>query len=196
VLASASPRRRVLLAALGIHAEVCPADIDEAASGEGLAPGDAAVAIAVAKAQAVIYDGRPILAADTIVIAGETILGKPDDRGHARSILRLMSGTRVAIVSGLALRLDADTIATRRSRTVVQIDALNETEIAHYLGTGEADDKAGGLAIQGSASSFARIVEGSRSNTFGLPLAETADLLRLAGFEPARTAPAWNEPGP
>lgn len=195
MLASASPRRRVLLAVLGITAEACPADIDEAATGEGLPPGDAAVAIAVAKAQAITYDGRPILAADTIVVAGETILGKPDDRGQAALILRRVSGTRVDIVSGLALRLDVDTIATRRSRTVVQIDALSKAQIAHYLATGEADDKAGGLAIQGSASSFVHIIEGSRSNTFGLPLAETADLLRLAGFEPARTTPTWNEPG-
>lgn len=188
VLASSSPRRRVLLAILGVPADVRAANIDEAAVAADRAPAEGAEAVAVAKAQATPYDGRPILAADTIVVADNSVLGKPGDRSDAVAMLEQQSGTRIEIITAVALRFDESHIETRTAHTLVQVDELDAATIAAYVDTGEADDKAGALAMQGGAAAFTHIVEGSRSNTFGLPLAETAALLLRAGFEPAATA--------
>jgi septum formation protein len=192
VLASASPRRRLLLSAIGIAAEVRPADIDEDAVGEGLDPRRAAVAVAVAKAEALDHDGRPTLAADTMVSVGGSVLGKPSDRVDAQRMLHMMSGRTIEIVTGLALRVDPRTTLTSSAASTVAVHHLGADRVRAYLESGEADDKAGALAIQGGAAEFVTIVDGTRSNTVGLPLAETIALLARAGIEVDRNAtPIW-----
>ncbi len=182
VLASASPRRRVLLSMLDVDAEVIAADVDEATLADGLDPMHAVVELARAKAGAVGADDRPVLAADTVVVLDGQTLGKPADRDDARRLLRRQAGQHVQVISCVALRQVDGTIDDRIAISTLRVDPLDDETIDAYLATGEADDKAGGLAFQGSAASFVSLVDGSRSNVIGLPLAETVELLRNAGF--------------
>ena len=183
VLASSSPRRRVLLTMLNIEVEVVPADVDELALADGLEPMEAVAAVAKAKAASVDGDGRPVLAADTIVVHETRILGKPADRAAAEVMLRRQSGSVVQVISCVALKHASGRIDDRVAISTLKVDTLDDAMIAEYLGTGEADDKAGALAVQGAARAFVTIITGSRSNVFGLPLAETIELLRSAGIE-------------
>lgn len=182
VLASQSPRRRELLAQLGIPLEVRPAQADET-----VLPGEAPIAyvLRVAREKARAVAGDLVLAADTAVVLGAEVLGKPADRDDARRMLRALSGTVHEVLTAVCVRrvrpepaaeLDA-VVATR-----VRFAPLSPTEIEWYVGTGEPLDKAGAYAIQGSGGAFVLSVEGSVSNVVGLPLAETAELLRRCGF--------------
>lgn len=191
VLASSSPRRRVLLAMLRVGVDVVPADVDEAALSEGLEPMAAVAVVARAKAQAVEGDGRPVLAADTVVVLDGQILGKPTDRADAEDMLRSQSGRTVEVISNVVLKHIDGSLAARSATSVLAVAELDDSAIASYLATGEADDKAGALAVQGAAKAFVTIIAGSRSNVFGLPLAQTIELLREAGItveEPRPTA--------
>ncbi len=179
-LASASPRRRDLLAAIGVPVEVRPVDIDERPqAGEGA---EAYVArLAREKAQAgARLSTLPTLGSDTAVVCDGEILGKPAGPEHAAAMLRRLAGrshevlTAVA-VSGPAGLLDA-CVATR-----VAMRDISDREIAAYWATGEPADKAGGYAIQGLAAVFVERIEGSHSAVVGLPLYETAALLRRQG---------------
>jgi septum formation protein len=180
VLASQSPRRRELLAQLGVALEVRPAHADEAVL-PGEAPRDYVLRVARDKARAV--QGDVVLAADTAVVLGGEVLGKPADAGDARRMLRALSGTThdvltAVVVRRAAIRLELDALVATR----VRFAALSPGEVDWYVATGEPLDKAGAYAIQGAGGAFVLAVEGSVSNVVGLPLAETAALLARAGL--------------
>ena len=194
ILASASPRRRALLAQIGVLPDaVLPAEIDETPH-DGELPRAHALRLAEGKAAAVA--ARPeaadavILAADTVVSAGRRILGKPSDAGEAERFLRLLSGRRHRVTTGVALRRGLRAWS-RRVETVVQVKRLSREEIAAYLRSGEWRGKAGGYAIQGIGAAFIPAINGSYSNVVGLPLPETVGLLTAAGVPvPFDGAPA------
>jgi septum formation protein len=180
VLASQSPRRRELLGQLGLALEVRPAHTDESVA-RGESPRDYVLRVARDKARAV--PGDVVLAADTAVVLGDEVLGKPAGRDDARRMLRALSGSThevltAVVVRRTAIRLELDAVVT----TKVRFAALGPAEIDWYVGTGEPMDKAGAYAIQGAGGAFVLGVEGSVSNVVGLPLAETAALLRRAGL--------------
>ena len=180
-LASASPRRRELLARLGIEPDaVAPADIDETPLKDEL-PRAYAVRMAREKALAVRADGF-VLAGDTVVAAGRRILPKADDEPTARHCLELLSGRRHRVLSAIALRSPDGTLRERLSETVVRFKVLSGEEMAAYLAGGEWHGKAGGYAIQGSAEGLVQWIQGSHSGVMGLPLFETRALLKAARF--------------
>jgi len=182
VLASQSPRRRELLAQLGVALEVRPADADESVL-PGEPPHEYVLRVAREKARAVA--GPVVLAADTAVVLGREVLGKPRDAEDARRMLRALSATSHEVLTAVcvrrtqpALAVELDVVVTTR----VRFARLGDAEIDWYVSTGEPLDKAGAYAIQGAGGAFVLGVEGSVSNVVGLPLAETAELLARAGF--------------
>lgn len=191
VLASRSPRRRELLEQLGLALEVRPTDADETVL-PGEAPRDYVLRVAREKARA--SGGAVVLAADTAVVLGDEVLGKPADAGEARRMLERLSGTRHEVLTGVCVRKASAALAVELDAvvaTTVRFARLSPAEIAWYVGTGEPLDKAGAYAIQGAGGAFVLEVSGSVSNVVGLPLAETAALLRRAGFPLP-----WDEPAP
>ena len=182
VLASASPRRRELIARLGIEpVQVVGADIDET-PGKGELPRDYAVRMAREKAEAAADPEAFVLAGDTVVAAGRRILPKAEDEATARTCLELLSGRRHRVLSAIALRAPDGTIRERLSETQVRFKRLSREEIDAYLADGEWHGKAGGYAIQGSAEGLIAWIAGSHSGVVGLPLFETRALLKAAGF--------------
>jgi septum formation protein len=181
VLGSASPRRIELLGVLGIvPAAVRPAEIDETPRRDE-APRPYVRRMAEEKARAVpAAADEAVLAADTTVAVGTRILGKPASEEEAAAFLRLMSGRRHRVITAVALRL-GDRLWQREVETVVRMKRLDADEIAGYLASGEWRGKAGGYGIQGRAAAFVPWLQGSHSAVVGLPLAETAGLLRAAG---------------
>ena len=184
-LASASPRRAELLRAAGIDFEVQAADVDESLR-EGEGAEAYALRVARAKAAAVPRPGDcAVLAADTVVVVDQVVLGKPKDAGDARRMLEMLSGrvhevlTAVVLVSGGtspdAGPLDVQTGVERSSVTFADLHA---DEIDWYVASGEPMDKAGGYAVQGLASRFVTRIEGSYSNVVGLPVALVYSMLR------------------
>jgi septum formation protein len=190
-LASASPRRRELLAQIGVQCRVVPVDLDESpAPGE---PPDAYVRrLALDKARAALIllgkvDGPLILAADTVVVAGTQVLGKPRDVGDAAAMIRRLAGREHRVLSGVALIGPGPQERSAVSESRVRMRPIDEEEIAAYWATGEPIDKAGGYAIQGRAAVFVEALAGSYSGVMGLPLFETAALLAAAGLDPLQT---------
>ena len=182
VLASASPRRRELLARLGVEpARVVHADIDETPRKAEL-PRDYAVRMAREKALAAADSGAHVLAGDTVVAVGRRILPKAEDETTARACLELMSGRRHRVFSAVALLAPDGTVRERLSETQVRFKSLSDEEIRAYLADGEWHGKAGGYAIQGSAEGLIAWIGGSHSGVVGLPLFETRALLKSAGF--------------
>jgi septum formation protein len=182
VLASQSPRRRELLGQLGLALEIRPADTDERVL-PGAPARDYVLRVAREKARAV--PGDVVLAADTAVVLRGEVLGKPLDAEDARRMLRALSGTRHEVLTGVCVRRNASALGVELDAVVateVAFARLGDAEIDWYVGTGEPLDKAGAYAIQGSGGAFVEEVRGSVSNVVGLPLAETAALLRRAGF--------------
>ena len=175
-LASASPRRRDLLAMLGLEVTICPADIDEtmdpardpAAETERLSREKAAAAQAPADAV--------VIAADTIVVCDGQVLGKPHDRADAERMLRLLSGRAHEVLTGLTVR-HGPQVLSRTVRTTVHFRPIEERELAAYLATGESLDKAGAYGIQGRASIFCTGITGDYYNVMGLPLCELSRML-------------------
>lgn len=188
-LASASPRRRELLTQLGVPHIALSADIDESAR-DGEAPHDYVQRIAGAKARAVWQkDSRwPVLAADTTVVLDGLMYGKPRDREHALEMLMRLSGRTHEVLTAVALAT-AQGLALRLNVSAVKFRVLTAPECAAYWDTGEPCDKAGAYAIQGFAAAFIESVSGSYSGVMGLPLYETAELLRSAGV------PCWCKMG-
>lgn len=184
VLASASPRRLDLLAQIGILPDaVDPAGIDETPARNEL-PRDHAARLAEEKGQAVRarHADAVILAADTVVALGRRILPKAEDEETARHCLSVLSGRRHRVIGGLTV-IGADGHVWRRLvTTAVRFKRLEKAEIDGYIDSGEWDGKAGGYAIQGRAAALIPWIEGSWSNVVGLPLYETAQLLRSAGI--------------
>jgi septum formation protein len=187
VLASQSPRRRELLEGLGIALDVRPAHTDERVL-PGEAPREYVLRVAREKARAVA--GEFVLAADTTVVLGGEILGKPCDAADAGRMLRALSGSRHEVLTAVSVRRAAVRVELSAVvATEVRFATIPEHAIAWYVSTGEPLDKAGAYAIQGAAGVFVEGVTGSVSNVVGLPLAETADLLRRAGFPLPWVAP-------
>ena len=178
VLASQSPRRRELLALLGVPFRVQPAAVDETPRA-GESPDAYVARTAADKARAV--GGAAVLAADTAVVLDDTILGKPRNREDGAAMLRRLSGREHRVLTAVALRCDdrewAVTVAT-----VVTFDRLDAARIDAYLDTDEPWDKAGAYGIQGLAGAFVRSLAGSYSSVVGLPLVETRELLIAAGL--------------
>ncbi len=182
LLASASPRRRELLARLGIEpAGIAPADIDETPQASEL-PRDYARRMAREKALAAAPSAHHVLAGDTVVALGRRILPKAEDEATARRCLELLSGRRHRVHSAIALRAPDGTLRERLSETIVRFKVLSGQELQDYLNSGEWDGKAGGYAIQGHAEGLIAWIQGSHSGVVGLPLFETRALLKAAGF--------------
>ncbi|MDP4574698.1 Maf family nucleotide pyrophosphatase [Qipengyuania sp. G39] len=183
ILASASPRRRELIARLGVTPDaIAPADIDETPRKAEL-PRDYARRMAREKAEAAALDDGFVLAGDTVVAAGRRILPKAEDEATARRCLELLSGRRHRVLSAIALRDPDGTMRERLSETLVMFKRLSTQEIDAYLASGEWDGKAGGYAIQGMAEGLISRIQGSHSGVVGLPLYETRALLKAAGFD-------------
>jgi septum formation protein len=169
-----------MLAQLGLHLRIRPAETDESVRG-GEAPRDYVRRLAREKARAV--EGDFVLAADTAVVLRGRVLGKPADRAEAARMLRALSGTAHEVLTGVCLRRVAARIELEAVvSTAVTFAPLGEAEVAWYVATGEPLDKAGAYAVQGAGGAFVREVRGSVSNVVGLPLSETVDLLRRAGY--------------
>ena len=185
ILASASPRRLDLLARIGvIPDEIVPADIDESVP-RGELPRDHAVRLAREKAEAVAADNGDalILAADTVVAVGRRILPKVEDEATLRACMKLLSGRRHRVMTGVALIAPGKPLRTRLVETMIAMKPLSDEEIDFYAGHGEWRGKAGGYALQGYGEVYVRHIAGSYSNVVGLPLAETRVLLKSAGFD-------------
>ena len=182
ILASASPRRRELIARLGVTPDaIVAADIDETPAKAEL-PRVYAARMAREKALAVAADGAHVLAGDTVVALGRRVLPKAEDEATARQCLQLLSGRRHRVLSAIALAAPDGALRERLSETVVRFKALSRAEIDAYVASGEWRGKAGGYAIQGSAEGLIAWIAGSHSGVVGLPLFETRALLKAAGF--------------
>lgn len=185
VLASASPRRRRLLAGLGVAFEARATDSDETPA-PGESPRELVVRLALAKARAAARPGEIALGADTEVALDGRVLGKPADADDARRMLRRLSGRVHEVWSGVAVvRAERDGeparewTGARLSR--VTFRALGDAEIDAYVASGDPFDKAGAYAIQGGAAGFVAAVDGDVDNVVGLPLALVGELLAAAG---------------
>ena len=181
VLASASARRRDLLAAAGIGFIVDPANADERPR-PGEAPRDYALRVAKDKVRLTRprHPAAAVLAADTIVVVDGDILGKPASPDEARRMLARLSGRAHEVVTAVALAWPGGERAFLET-TEVRFHAIETSAIEHYVATGEPLDKAGAYAIQGGASAFVAAISGSHSNVVGLPVEATMALLREAG---------------
>jgi septum formation protein len=181
VLASASPRRLALLAQIGIAPDhVISPDIDETPLRNEL-PRDYARRLAHAKADAVPVSAEFVLAADTVVAAGRRILPKTENEAEARGCLQLLSGRRHRVTTAVVLRAPDGRHGERVVQSQVTFARLSPDQIDAYLASGEWRGKAGCYAIQGKAATFVSFLSGSYSNVVGLPLFETAQLLRGLG---------------
>ena len=198
-LASQSPRRRQLLEQLGVPLRtLLPDDAEAAEALEAVRPGEAPAAYvkrvtrlklddAVRRLRAQALPAAPLLCADTTVALGRAILGKPRDALDAADMLRRLSGRTHRVITALAVQAgDARHEAMSDSR--VRFASLSEADIAAYLASGEWQGKAGAYAIQGRAAAFIAHISGSYSGIMGLPLCETATILRLVGAHQAQEA--------
>jgi len=189
ILASASPRRAEILRYAGIEFEICSAGVDETPLGNEL-PGDYVRRLALAKALSIAQDhgdhtgGALVLGADTIVVVGGEILGKPASPDDARGMLRRLSGKIHEVHTGLALLWNfGSKQSVVEEITRVHFAALTDREIEEYIATSEPFDKAGAYAIQGVGGRYVTRIEGCYFNVMGLPLARLYSLLRESGWE-------------
>ena len=184
-LASASPRRKALLASIGVAVEVMPSDVDETPL-KGESAQTYVERLASAKAQAAVSrTALPVLGSDTAVVIDDQILGKPIDEHDAAVILKKLSGRRHNVLTAVAVAGPKGVLSCCVT-TVVKMRVISQQEIADYWQTGEPVDKAGGYAIQGLAAVFVEEIKGSHSAVVGLPLYETTRLLCQQGV------PIWS----
>jgi septum formation protein len=183
VLASSSPRRRDLLARLGVvPTRVAAPAIDETPR-KAEPPRDYALRLAIEKAQAVDRgEGEIVLAGDTCIALGRRILPPADTEAVQRDLLAKLSGRRHHALSAVCVIDTTGKIRTRLADTIVALKPLSPSEIDAYIDCGEGLGKAGGYAIQGRAEAFVRFLSGSHSGVIGLPLFETRALLKTAGI--------------
>ena len=184
LLASGSPRRRELLKQLAVTFKVAAADIDESVI-DGEAPEDYVVRLAREKAQTGFEQNgglMPALGSDTIVLLDGRILGKPETRAEAESMLQSLSGQTHHVYSAVALALKPDNVMDTLNITAVTFGKMPSQWIKQYCQSDEPMDKAGAYAVQGGTGQYIRRIEGSYSGVMGLPLFETAELLRRAGL--------------
>ncbi|HVT60267.1 MAG TPA: Maf family protein [Thermoanaerobaculia bacterium] len=192
VLASASPRRRELLASLGLAFRVRAPGVDESPR-PGEDPRRLVRRLAVAKAAAYAGAGELVLAADTVVVLGAEMLGKPRDRDDARRMLALIAGREHVVLTGVALRGPArsgvedgaggERCAAAVASSRVRMAPMNGEEIEWYVATGEPLDKAGSYAVQGLGALFVEAVRGNYTNVVGLPLPTTYRLFAALGHD-------------
>jgi septum formation protein len=177
ILASASPRRRELLAAAGLAFDIDPVDVDESLL-PGESPGAFVTRVALLKARAgsLRHPSRLVVGADTAVVVDEEVFGKPADAADAGRMLRRLSGRSHDVLTGVAL-VGGGREDTLVERTTVWFSALSDQDIEAYVASGEPMDKAGGYAIQGLASRFIPRISGSYANVVGLPVASLCELL-------------------
>ena len=184
VLASASPRRRELLRQIGITPSLMiSSDIDETpVSGE--LPTECVIRLACSKAKAVSanYADSIVLAADTLVVCDDVIMGKPESKDHAFSMWRALSGRWHQVLTAVAM-VQNQQLANVLNISEVKFSTLSEDTMAVYWSTGEPADKAGAYAIQGMAAVWVSEIKGSYSGIMGLPLFETSQLLAQAGVK-------------
>lgn len=187
ILGSGSPRRRELLAQIGVVADdIRPPDINEDPAAREL-PRPYCARMAREKALAVVADAEDIvLSADTTVALGRRILGKPENAGQAAEFLLALSGRRHRVITAVAVRR-GDKLWERDVVTTVQMKRLSDVELNAYLASNDWQGKAGGYGIQGPAGALIPWINGSFTAVVGLPLAETATLLTAAGY------PMWKE---
>ena len=183
ILASASPRRKELLDQIKVTYKVHPVDLDESPLPDEL-PLDYVQRLAAEKSAACVAQLKteiPVLAADTAVILGKVIMGKPKNQADALSMLTQLSGKTHQVYSAISLRGREHSLAV--SITEVTFRCLTEREMLDYWRSGEPVDKAGSYAIQGMGGLFVESIKGSFSGVVGLPLFETAELLSKQGIE-------------
>jgi septum formation protein len=184
ILASASPRRRELLAQLAVPFTVIPANIDESPLPAEV-PRAYTMRLAYAKAQHIAqqFPTAVVLGADSVVVLDQQILGKPRDVEEARHMLTRLSGREHHVLTGVAVLHQAQHFVVRDAvSTLVRFHSLSASVIEPYLATGEPMDKAGAYAIQGAAAAFVASWDGCYTNVVGLPLRRTATLLQAAGL--------------
>jgi len=169
ILASASPRRRELLAAVGLDFAIAPADLDEVAIGAGLEPDRAALAVAAAKAKAIGGSEEVVLAADTMVVLDGRVLGKPASAGEAASMLEALRDRSHEVITGVAVRAES-VVRTALRRSTVRMRAYERSEIDAYVASGDGLDKAGAYGIQDDRFRPVEAIEGCWCNVMGLPL--------------------------
>jgi len=170
ILASQSPRRSEILRQAGLSFQVRAASVDEAAL-PGETPVEYVKRVAALKAQAVsAAPGEVVLGADTTVVVAGAMLGKPEDAADACRMLRLLSGCRHEVITGICLRRDGELVRDH-SVTAVWFTGMSDGEIEDYAASGEPLDKAGAYAIQGLASKYIERIEGCYFNVVGLPVA-------------------------
>lgn len=182
ILASASPRRRALLANAGYEFDVVPSGVEEP-SATGFASAEAYVThTAWLKASHVSLDAnRWILAADTVVVLGDQIIGKPTDRTHAQTTLQLLRGTSHRVLTGVCLRLPRCALAlTAAESTHVQMRAFHDDDLSAYLDSGRWEGKAGAYGIQDDLDPFVESIDGSFANIVGLPIEKVRQMLSCA----------------
>lgn len=178
VLASQSPRRAELLERAGIAFDVDPAHIDERERpGEDARAYVARIAREKAAAVALRHPGRIVLAADTTVVLDGAILAKPSDRADAARMVRALAGRGHEVLTGVAIARDGD-VRDHVESTRVTVAPMTEAEVAEYVASGEADDKAGAYGIQGLFSRFVPRIDGSYANVVGLPVEAVYRMLR------------------
>jgi septum formation protein len=182
VLASASPRRRELLAMLGIAHVVDPANVDETPR-SGEAPAALAARLAREKATDVAgrYPGQPVLGADTIVVIGGVVLNKPSSPADAERMLGELSGREHTVMTAVALVRDAE-CWERADATLVRFRPLSAEVIRAYVATGEPLDKAGAYGVQGYGAALVERIEGDYFSVMGLPVRLVVELLETAGM--------------
>ena len=181
ILASGSPRRRELLKDIGINFEIFKPNVDETRLNNEK-PVDLCSRLSRLKAQtgAEKFSGSIIIAADTIVVIGDEILGKPQDREDAFRMLKILQGREHEVITGVSVALNSKVI-THAEHTSVKFRSLNDDEIKNYISTGECDDKAGAYAIQGRGSILIEGIKGDYFNVVGLPLCALSKMLKEFG---------------
>ena len=182
LLASASPRRRELLTLAGVDFTVCVSNADESVPA-GTPPAQAAMLTAEKKARAVAqsHPEDAVLGADTIVVDGDAVLGKPHSPGEAKAMLRELSGKTHAVITGVCIVKDGQA-ETFYHESKVTFYPLSDAEIDAYVATGEPMDKAGAYGIQGRGCTLVERIEGDYFNIVGLPVAEVVRRLKTAGI--------------
>ncbi|WP_416763576.1 Maf family protein [Roseateles sp. So40a] len=193
-LASQSPRRRQLLEQIGIRHELLLPDAEEDAEAlevliDGESPDDYVARVTGAKLSAALarrvrrgLPDAPVLCSDTTVALGDRILGKPDDAGHAEAMLASLSGREHRVLTAVALGLPDGRVLSAVNVSQVRFAEIGTERLRAYVASGEPMGKAGAYAIQSQAAAWIAHIAGSYSGIMGLPLFETAQLLREAGF--------------
>ncbi|HET8761005.1 MAG TPA: Maf family protein [Nitrospiria bacterium] len=188
ILASTSPRRRELLARLGVPFEVASPKFEEVI--DPLAsPETQAEQFALGKARSIVATDAVVLGSDTLVVVDRTILGKPTDAADARRMLRLLCGRSHRVITAVAVVAPGQPDHVFLDEAVVRMRPADDTEIAAYVSTGEPMDKAGAYAAQGAGARFIESITGDETTVIGLPLRRLTEVLRKVGIRIPAEAP-------